>query len=51
MHAAFGKGLVLSVVKMGGDALLEVAFDDIGTKAYGKNCQRSHEKAVIASNT
>ena len=32
MHAAFGKGMILSVMKMGGDALLEVAFDDIGTK-------------------
>ena len=32
LHAAFGKGMVLSVMKMGGDALLEIAFDDIGTK-------------------
>jgi DNA helicase-2/ATP-dependent DNA helicase PcrA len=32
MHAAFGRGMVLSVVKMGGDALLEIAFDDIGTR-------------------
>ena len=31
-HTAFGKGMVLSVMKMGGDALLEVAFDEIGTK-------------------
>ena len=31
-HAAFGKGMVLSVMKMGGDALLEIAFDQIGTK-------------------
>lgn len=31
-HAAFGRGLVLTVSKMGGDALLEIAFDDIGTK-------------------
>ena len=31
-HTAFGKGMVLSVVKMGGDALLEIAFDEIGTK-------------------
>ena len=30
-HTAFGRGLVLSVVKMGGDALLEIAFDQIGT--------------------
>lgn len=32
LHAAFGKGMVLTAVKMGGDALLEIAFDDIGTK-------------------
>ena len=31
-HKAFGKGMVLSVQQMGGDALLEVAFDDKGTK-------------------
>ena len=32
MHAKFGRGLVLSVMKVGADALLEIAFDDIGTK-------------------
>ena len=32
MHTAFGKGMVLSVMKVGGDALLEIAFDEIGTK-------------------
>ena len=31
-HDAFGRGMVLTVLKMGGDALLEIAFDDIGTK-------------------
>lgn len=31
-HTAFGKGLVLSVIAMGGDALLEIAFDQVGTK-------------------
>ncbi len=31
-HASFGRGMVLTVTKMGGDALLEIAFDDIGTK-------------------
>ena len=31
-HTAFGRGMVLSVIKMGGDALLEIAFDQIGTK-------------------
>ena len=31
-HTAFGKGLVTSVRQMGGDALLEIAFDGVGTK-------------------
>ena len=31
-HTAFGHGLVLSVRAMGGDALIEVAFDTVGTK-------------------
>ena len=31
-HAAFGRGLVLSVRPMGGVALIEVAFDTVGTK-------------------
>ncbi len=32
MHKAFGKGMILSLTKMGGDALIEVAFDNVGTK-------------------
>ncbi len=31
-HRTFGKGMVLSVRPMGGDALIEVAFDGVGTK-------------------
>ena len=31
-HSAFGRGMVLSVLKMGGDALLEIAFDQTGTR-------------------
>jgi DNA helicase-2/ATP-dependent DNA helicase PcrA len=31
-HKAFGKGMVLSIQKMGGDALIEIAFDNVGTK-------------------
>lgn len=31
-HTAFGAGMVLSIQPMGGDALLEVAFDNVGTK-------------------
>ena len=31
-HKAFGDGMVVSVKPMGGDALLEIAFDQKGTK-------------------
>ena len=31
-HKAFGAGLVVSLTPMGGDALVEIAFDDVGTK-------------------
>ena len=31
-HKAFGKGMILSIQKMGGDALVEIAFDNVGTK-------------------
>ena len=46
MHAAFGKGLVLSVMKMGGDALLEIAFDDIGTKKLMAKTASVHMKKI-----
>lgn len=45
-HTAFGKGMVLSVMKMGGDALLEVAFDKIGTKKLMAKTAASHMKKV-----
>ena len=32
MHRAFGRGMILTITKMGGDALIEVAFDNVGTK-------------------
>ena len=46
MHAAFGKGMILSVMKMGGDALLEVAFDDIGTKKLMAKTAGAHMKKL-----
>ena len=45
-HSAFGKGLVLSVRTMGGDALLEVAFDTVGTKKLMRNAAASHLKKL-----
>ena len=46
MHAAFGRGMVLSVVKTGGDALLEIAFDDIGTKRLMAKTASAHMKKL-----
>ena len=46
MHAAFGKGMVISVMKMGGDALLEIAFDDIGTKKLMAKTASVHMKKL-----
>lgn len=43
-HTAFGRGMVLSVVKMGGDALLEIAFDQIGTKKLMAKTASAHMK-------
>jgi len=43
-HKAFGKGMVLSVQKMGGDALLEIAFDNVGTKKLMLKAAAQHMK-------
>ena len=45
-HAAFGKGMVLSVMKMGGDALWEIAFDQIGTKKLMAKTASAHTKKL-----
>ena len=45
-HAAFGRGLVLSVMKMSGDALLEIAFDQIGTKKLMAKSATPHLKKL-----
>jgi len=36
-HKAFGRGIILNVSPAGGDALLEIAFDDVGTKRLMQN--------------
>lgn len=46
MHTAFGKGMVLSVLKMSGDALLEIAFDQIGTKKLMAKTAAAHLKRL-----
>jgi len=45
-HTAFGRGMVLSVLKMGGDALLEIAFDEIGTKKLMAKTASAHMKKL-----
>ena len=45
-HTAFGRGMVLSVIKMGGDALLEIAFDEIGTKKLMAKTASAHMKRL-----
>ena len=45
-HTAFGKGMVLSVLKIGNDALWEVAFDNIGTKKLMAKTASAHMKRL-----
>ena len=45
-HTAFGKGMVLSVMKTGGDALLEIAFDQVGTKKLMAKYASAHMKKL-----
>ena len=45
-HTAFGRGMVLSVMQMGGDALLEIAFDQIGTKKLMAKTASAHLKKL-----
>ena len=45
-HAAFGRGMILSVMRMGGDALLEIAFDDVGTKKLRAKAASAHMKKL-----
>ena len=45
-HTAFGKGMVLSVLKTSSDALLEIAFDQVGTKKLMAKYASSHMKKL-----
>ena len=45
-HSAFGQGLVLRVQPMGGDALLEIAFDQVGTKKLMLKVASRHLKKL-----
>ena len=45
-HTAYGRGMVVSVLKMGNDALLEIAFDEKGTKKLMANTAALHMKKI-----
>ena len=40
VHRKFGRGLVVSAVKLGNDTLLEVAFETFGTKKLMANAAK-----------
>ncbi len=45
-HDAFGRGMVVSVMPTGSDALLEIAFDQKGTKRLMANYAGAHMKKL-----
>ena len=45
-HKAFGKGMVLTAMKVGGDVLLEIAFDQVGTKKLFAKTASAHMKKL-----
>jgi DNA helicase-2/ATP-dependent DNA helicase PcrA len=45
-HKAFGRGLVLTAMKVGGDVLLEIAFDQVGTKKLFAKTASVHMKKL-----
>ena len=44
IHTAFGEGMVLNIMKMNGDALLEIAFEQVGTKKLMLKAASAHMK-------
>ena len=44
VHTAFGEGMVVNIMKMNGDALLEIAFDQVGTKKLMLKAASVHMK-------
>ena len=45
-HKAFGQGMILSIQKMGGDALVEIAFDNVGTKRLMLKSAAAHMEKI-----
>ena len=46
VHTSFGRGMILTVSKMGNDALLEIAFDEKGTKRLMARTASAHMKKL-----
>ena len=46
LHKAFGRGMVLTVAKMGSNALLEIAFDEKGTKKLLAKTASAHMRKL-----
>ena len=44
VHTAFGEGIVISILKMNGDAMLEIAFETVGTKRLMLKAASAHMK-------
>ena len=45
-HRSFGRGMILNVTKMGNDAMLEIAFDETGTKRLLAKAASAHMKKL-----
>ena len=45
-HKAFGRGMILSLQKMGGDAMVEIAFDEVGTKKLMLKAAAAHMEKI-----
>ena len=45
-HTVFGTGMIVSILPMGGDALVEIAFDDVGTKRMMLKAASQHMEKV-----
>ena len=46
VHTSFGRGMILTVSRMGNDALLEIAFDEKGTKRLMAKTASAHMKKL-----
>lgn len=45
-HTVFGTGMIVSILPMGGDALVEIAFDGVGTKRLMLKVASQHMEKV-----